>query len=148
MATRTDYLERPETQNQELVFLDKVLEGWAVWANQELPGPNREQQLYVVLSIAVEREGTYCIRLSDDDFVHLEQCIKALPERYFLIVDLEYRNVWMGRRMPELSQEQKWRLFGGKRSPYRDRLKAAQSMLYGLMLPEIGYWQLRLWKKT
>ncbi len=146
MAVRLDYLEN--SNDVEITFLDKVLEGWANWTKEGRPGPQREQQTGVLLAIPSILEGEYYIRLSDDDFVHLEQCIKALPDRFYEIVELEYRCYWDGIIRPGLSQEQKWRFLGGKRSPYRDRLRAAQSMLYGLMMPEIEHWRERLFRKT
>lgn len=131
----------------ELTFMDTVLDGWGNWSNEGRPGPQREQQAYVLLSIRTIIEGTYYLRLSHDDFLFVEQRLVILPDRYVSIIKLEYLNLWRGEQRGKLKQEDKWRMSGLKRTAYGDRLDAAKAMLYGFLLPQIAYWQLRLFRK-
>lgn len=141
MAVRLDYLEKHETTHVETMYVDLVLEGWAKWAREE-EGPAKPTAAGILLRIPFEREGRYELQLNVDEFVMVDARIPILPYRLREIVELEYRGLWNGRRHL-LTQEQKWDRIGLRRTPYKQRLFAAQWTLHTVLLPHIEQWRLR-----
>lgn len=141
MAVRLDYLKKLDAHKTEARYIDVLLEGWAQWTGEER-GPQPPTPAGTVLRIVSTREGIYKLRISDDEFVMVDARIAVLAERLREIVDLEYRNWWRGRYW-SLLQEEKWRRLGLKRTPYNERLTAAQWTVYTLLLPHVEHWQQR-----
>lgn len=141
MAVRHDYLAKLETTHVETSYVDLVLEGWAKWSRDD-GGPPRPAPAGELLRIASIREGRYELTLAHDEFCMVDKCIALLVERLREIVELEYRGMWLGRRHL-LSQEQKWQRIGLRRTPYKERLSAAQWTIYDRLMPHVDVWRIR-----
>jgi hypothetical protein len=141
MAIRHDYLERLKDHGDETKYVDLVLEGWAKWVNS-WRGPSQPVPAGNVMGVVSVIEGKYELRLSDDEFTLTDSKIAVLASRLRQIVELEYRGLWNNRRYL-LSQEEKWRRLGLKRTEYSQRLGGAQWALHQLLLPHIEIWRER-----
>lgn len=141
MAARLDYLERLEETGEETKYVDLVLEGHAKWVSS-WRGPSQPIPAGDIMGVISVREGKYELRLSDDEFTLVDSKIAILASRLKQIVELEYRGMWENRRWL-LSQEEKWRKVGLKRTAYNQRLGGAQWALHQLLLPYIVIWRQR-----
>jgi hypothetical protein len=133
MVIAHDYLEPTETQhNSETKFVDRLLEGWAMWVRRDgidlRPTPiGFVWRIPGVLLLGQE------IVITDDGFVLVDQGIAHLPGRLRSVVRIEY--------VESDLEVEKWRQLGLNRLAYRQRLHAAQWTLFSFLLPDIDNWR-------
>lgn len=141
MAIAHDWLEPTETKDaSETQFIDRVLEGWAAWARNtgiDLR-PTSAGDLWQISTMIEARD--YVLVMTDDAFVIVDQQVARLPRKLGLTVTLEYQD---GR-----TSEQKARALGLNRLGYRQRLHAAQWILFTALLPSLDGWRREMYTKA
>ena len=117
----------------EVLFVDRVLEGWASWAHDDGIDlrPTCAGDLWKVQVII--KASTGILRMSDDAFVLIDQRIAGLPRRLRRAIFVEYTN--------QGTSTEKARFMGLNRIAYRERLTAAQWSLYAALMPQIETWR-------
>lgn len=140
MAIAHDWLEPTDTADaSETKFVDRVLEGWAAWARNDGIDlrPTSFGELWQIQAILEAKD--YVLVMTDDAFVTVDQAITHLPRRLRFTVMVEYRD--------SRSSDQKAKALGLNRLAYRQRLHAAQWMLFRDLLPSLDGWRQEMYTK-